>query len=103
MAGAALLLSQWMTGKAVARLARQPRVRLGPLTVAADEAPEWRQAMALAHDSLAAVVAVAAGFELVDPAVREGRYWMLLAGERSTPSVDETVRVAESSDAILVP
>ncbi len=85
--------------------ARQQRVAVGAVTLPAEQADELKQVLARGHatgSGAVAVVARAANFGLVDPKLLQGRYWMMLVGMRTTPSVPKLVDLARSADAILV-
>jgi len=84
---------------------RQPRVWVGKVSMPADERAELKESLSLAHATgrgVVAVVARAANFGLVDPTLRQGRYWMMQVGMRATPSIAELLNLAHSSDAIFV-
>ena len=71
-----------------------------------EDADELRATLALGHSTGGGVIASVsrvANFGLIDPAIREAHYWMLVMGMPRTKSVDETLRLAASADAILVP
>jgi hypothetical protein len=70
-----------------------------------EEARELKDSLAIAHGTgrgIVTVVARVANFALVDPTLQEGRYWMMQAGMRITPSVSELLGLARSSDAIFI-
>jgi len=84
---------------------RRPLVWVGETWMPVDEARELKESLAIAHGTGAGVVtAVAhvANFGLVDPTLRQGRYWMMQVGMRTTPSVAELLHLAQSSDALFV-
>lgn len=84
---------------------RRPRVWVGDTWMPLDQAREMKEALAIAHGTGAGVVTVVAhvaNFGLVDPTLRQGRYWMMQAGMRYTPSVTELLGLAHSSDALFV-
>jgi len=84
---------------------RHPRAWIGDTWMPVDEARELKESLAIAHGTGAGIVTVVAhvaNFGLVDPTLRQGRYWMMQAGMRTTPSVAELLRLARSSDALLV-
>jgi hypothetical protein len=100
-----LLLS---TKAAVARfvdVVRSPRTWVADTWMPVEEARELKESLAIAHGTGAGVVtAVAhvANFGMVDPTLRQGRYWMMQPGMRITPSVAELVSLAHSSDTLFV-
>jgi hypothetical protein len=105
LALAALLL---MSTKApVARFIdvfRRPRAWVGATWMPVDEARELKESLAIAHGTGAGVVtalAHVANFGMVDPTLRQGRYWMMQVGMRTTPSVAELLRLAQSSAALF--
>jgi hypothetical protein len=85
---------------------RRPRAWVGKATwMPVDEARELKESLAIAHATgkgIVTVVAHVANFGLVDPTLRQGRYWMMQEGMRTTPSVAELVSLAQSSDALFV-
>lgn len=84
---------------------RRPLARVGETWMPVDEARELKESLAVAHGTGAGIVtAVAhvANFGLVDPTLRQGRYWMMQAGMLTTPSVAELLRLARTSDALFV-
>jgi hypothetical protein len=103
--GLGLVLSSTAPLRAFAQFLREPRVRLGGLSVPLDEADEWKSTMALAHsvgDGAVTAVARVANFDVVEPSVREARYWMMLKGMRNTPALDELMELVRTSDTLLV-
>jgi hypothetical protein len=106
-AATALCLLCSATGplRAFAQFLREPRVHIGDVSMPADEADEWKEAMALAHSvgsGTVTVAARAANFGVIDPTLKQGHYWMMLRGMRKTPSVDELLGLAHSSDTVFV-
>jgi hypothetical protein len=84
---------------------RQPRARVGDTSMPVDEADDLKQSLTLAHAigrGTVTVVARAANFGLVDPTLRQGRYWMMQVGMHATPSIAELLSLAQSSDALFV-
>jgi len=83
---------------------REPRVWVGGTSLSTDQAEDLQKALALAHATgrgVVTVVARVANFGRVDPTLRQGRYWMMEVGMRTTPSVAELVSLARSSDALF--
>lgn len=100
-----LLLSTKATIAQGAGVLREPRVKVGKTTMPADESADLKKSLSIAHATgkgVATVVARAANFALVDPSLRQGRYWMMQVGMRYTPSITELLNLAHSSDAIFV-
>jgi hypothetical protein len=100
-----LALSTWANIATFVHPMREARVRIGEVSMPADEAEEWRATLAMGHSVGAgsiAVVARTSNFALADPTLRQGRYWMMVKAMRSTPSVDELLEIVRSSDTIFV-
>jgi hypothetical protein len=84
---------------------RRPRAWVGDTWMPVDEARELKEALAIAHRTGAGVVTAVthvANFGMIDPTLRQGRYWMMQVGMRSTPSVAELLRLAQTSDALFL-
>jgi len=100
-----LLLSTKAPVARFVEVLRQPRAWVGDTWMPVDEARELKESLAVAHGTGAGIVTVVAhvaNFGLVDRTLRQGRYWMMQAGMRTTPSVAELLRLAQSSDALFV-
>jgi hypothetical protein len=100
-----LLLSTKSTIAQCVSSLRQPHVWVGSTSMSAERANELKRSLALAHSiggGVVTVVARVANFGIVDPKLRQGRYWMMQAGMRATPSVAELVSMARSSDALFM-
>ena len=100
-----LLLSTKAPVAAFVEAFRRPRAWVGDTWMPVDEAHELKESLAVAHGTGAGIVTVVAhvaNFGLVDRTLRQGRYWMMQAGMRTTPSVAELLRLAQSSDALFV-
>lgn len=84
---------------------RGPREWVGDAWMPVDEARELKQSLAIAHGTGAGIVTVVAhvaNWGLVDPTLRQGRYWMMQPGMTTTPSVTELLNLAQSSDALFL-
>jgi len=84
---------------------RRPRAWVGGAWMPVDEARELKESLAIAHGTGAGSVAVVthvANWGLVDPTLRQGRYWLMQPGMPTTPSVAELLGLAQSSDAFLL-
>jgi hypothetical protein len=84
---------------------RRPRAWVGDTWMPVDEARELKESLAIAHGTGAGIVTAVthvANFGMIDPTLRQGRYWMMQVGMRTTPSVAELLRLAQSSDAFFL-
>lgn len=100
-----LLMSTKAPVAAFVEAFRRPRAWVGDAWMPVDEARELKESLAIAHGTGAGIVTAVthvANWGLVDPTLRQGRYWMLQPGMSTRPSDAELLRLAQSSDALLL-
>jgi hypothetical protein len=82
---------------------RAPTVPIEGLSGAPDVVAQWEQVRAAAHRSgRVAAVGRGAHLSMLDPAIAEGPYWMLLPGLSQPRAADATMRMLGESDAVIV-
>jgi hypothetical protein len=77
-------------------------VRIGGLEATKEQALDWAAALKAAR-ALGSVghVGYVSNFSMIEPDVREVRYWIMMPGMETTPCVEEARQLSERVDAVI--